>query len=288
MTFSDHCYKDASHYWPLDKSTIYQKDINGDGSLIGKIRGPWSLQVGPSNQSFTPLALSLTGSNWVDFSFKKSGKESCVHSPSQCPNGISVSFKASISGDGTGYILSSGGKSSSGFAIYYVDSVMHFSLRDGQKNWKVQISFKKNNWQTFAMSWSQQNGLTAIVYNDSASVLHDPIGKIVTVTPLANHLALLTIGRTGDKGDAYAKAVIRDVAVWEEEITEKKMSNLHVCNGEDEKYCIRCKSINSFFDNRTFLSHRTLHNEMKASRNYVILNREAVFSHRGSPRGRKI
>ena len=132
------------------------------------------------------------------------------------------------------------------------------------------------------MSWSQQNGLTAIVYKDSAIVLDDPIGKIVTVTPLANHPALLTIGRTGDKGDAYAKSVIRDVAVWEEEITQKKMSNLHVCNGEDKKYCIRCKSINSFFDNRT------LHNEMKASRNYVILNREAVFSHRGSLRGRKI
>ena len=141
-----------------------------------------------------------------------------------------MSFKANPSGNGTGYILSSGGQSSNGFAIYYVDTVMYFILRDEQKIWQVQGSYQKYTWQTFAMSWSQENGLTAVIHKDSANLLRDPTGKIVT--PLTDHDTLLTIGRSSDKGDAYAKAVIRDVAVWEEEITQEKMSQLHVCNGE--------------------------------------------------------
>lgn len=88
------------------------------------------------------------------------------------------------------------------------------------------------------MSWSQQNGLIVIVYNDFVSVLYDLIGKIVMVMLLVNYFVLFMIGCMGDKGDVYVKVVIRDVVVWEEEIIEKKMLNLYVCNGEDEKYCI--------------------------------------------------
>ena len=118
------------------------------------------------------------------------------------------------------------------------------------------------------MSWSQQNGLTAMVYKDSVSVLRDPIGKIVT--PSSNHHALLTIGRTGDKGDAYAKALIRDVAVWKEEIIEKKMSSLHVCNGENEKYPMRYQSIYSLFDVLACWSHQKLPYEINDKRDYEI------------------
>ena len=147
-----------------------------------------------------------------------------------CPNGISVSFKASISGNGTGYILSSGGQSSKGLAVFYMDATMHFNLRDGQKIWKVQGSYPRNTWQTFSMSWSQENGLTAVIVGDAASVLRDTCGQ--AVTPSADVDTSFTIGRPNNKSEEYAQCVIRDVAVWQEEISEEKMSKLHVCNGE--------------------------------------------------------
>ena len=167
----------------------------------------------------------------MDLGLEENGKKRCLNSPSHCPNGISVSFKASPSGNGAGYVLSSGGQSSNGFAIYYVDAVMHLNLRDGQRIWQVQGSYEKNVWHTFAMSWSQENGLTAVIGNDSASVLRDTAGRIVT--PSKDSHTSFTIGRPIDRNSgAYAKVVVRDVAVWEEEITEKRMSKLHVCNGE--------------------------------------------------------
>lgn len=226
--FSGQCYKDALHYWPMDKSIIFVQDVNGDGSKVGRIHGSWSIQEAPTKLGITPLALSLAGSDsWVDLG---DFEDSCVSSPSKCPNGISVSFKASVSGSGTGYILSSGGQSSKGLAVFYTDGTMYFSLRDGQKIWQVHGSYQNNTWQTFSMSWSQENGLTAVIVGDTATVLCDTCGQVVT--PSTDVDTSFTIGRPNSKSGEYAQCVIRDVAVWEEEITEQRMSKLHVCNGE--------------------------------------------------------
>ena len=201
--------------------------MNG-GETPGTIHGPWTTQKAPTKLGIAPLALSLAGSNtWVDLG---DFKERCISSPSKCPNGISVSFEARASGNGTGYILSSGGQSSKGFAIFYIDTTMHFILRDGQKFWQVHGSYQKYTWQTFAMSWSQENGLTAVIVGHTASVLRDTTGVIVT--PSADSGTSFTIGRPNSKSGDYAECVIRDVAVWEDEITEEKMSKLHGCNGE--------------------------------------------------------
>ncbi|KAL9957163.1 hypothetical protein ACROYT_G038767 [Oculina patagonica] len=220
------CYKDALHYWPMDKSIIFVQDVNADGSKVGRIHGSWSIQEAPTKLGIAPLALSLAGSDsWVDLG---DFEDSCVSSPSKCPNGISVSFKASVSGSGTGYILSSGGQSSKGLAVFYTDGTMYFSLRDGQKIWQVHGSYQNNTWQTFSMSWSQENGLTAVIVGDTATVLCDTCGQVVT--PSTDVDTSFTIGRPNSKSGEYAHCVIRDVAVWEEEITEQRMSKLHVCN----------------------------------------------------------
>ena len=44
LFLSDQCYKDASHYWPLDKSTVFVQDLNKEGIAIGKIHGPWTIK----------------------------------------------------------------------------------------------------------------------------------------------------------------------------------------------------------------------------------------------------
>lgn len=181
------------------------------------------MQEAPTKLGITPQGLSLSGSSsWVDFG---EFKDSCIISPSKCPNGISVSFKASVSGNETGYILSS-----KGLAVFYMNATMYFNVRDGQKIWQVHGSYQKNTWQTFSMSWSQENGLTAIIVGDTSNVLRDACGK--SVTPSTDVGTSFTIGRSKSKSDEYAQCVIRDVAVWEEEITEEKMSKLHACSGE--------------------------------------------------------
>ena len=159
-----------------------------------------------------------------------------------------MSFEASVSGNGTGYILSSGGQSSKGLAVFYNDATMHFNLRDGQKIWQVHGSYQKNTWQTFSMSWSQANGLTAVIVGDTANVLRDTCGQIVT--PSTDVDTSFTIGRPNSESGNYAKCVIRDVAVWEEEITEEKMSKLHVCNGE-----LRSFTFHNTRDSRVLATH---------------------------------
>lgn len=136
-----------------------------------------------------------------------------------------MSFKASVSGNETGHILSS-----KGLAAFYIRTTMYFYVRDGQKFWQVHGSYQKNTWQTFSMSWSQENGLTAVVVGDTCNVLRDTYGKIVTPSTDADNT--FAIGRSISESGDYAECVIRDVAVWEEEITEEKMSKLHVCSGE--------------------------------------------------------
>lgn len=219
----------------MDKSTFYQQDLKGDKSLPGKIHGRWILHYVPANLSFTPLALSLSGSHsWIDLGSKKENEESCLFSPLHCQNGISVSFKANLSANGIGYILSSGGQSSGGFSIYHVDDVMHFNLRDGQRIWQVQGSYEKNAWHSFVMSWSQGDGLTAVISGESTSVLRDTAGRIFTPKQ-ASHSSL-RIGRID--GGVHADVVLRDVAIWEDAITEERMSTLLGCNGERTKIFI--------------------------------------------------
>ncbi|XP_022780269.1 uncharacterized protein LOC111321599 [Stylophora pistillata] len=226
----DHCYKDTAHYWPLDKSVVYQQDVKGDGSLVGKIHGPWTIHHIPANLNFTPLALSLSGSHsWVDLRSVEKSEQSCIFSPSHCNNGISLSFKAYLSTNGIGYILSSGGKNSNGFSIYHDDGVMHFNVRDGQNIWQVQGSYESNAWHTFAMSWSHADGLTAVIGGDSTSVLRDTGGKTVTLTQ-ASHSSLIIGRSTNMDGGVHAEIVLRDVAIWEEAIAQERMSALFVCN----------------------------------------------------------
>lgn len=136
-----------------------------------------------------------------------------------------MSFKASVTGNETGYILSS-----KGLAVFYTGTTMYFYIRDGQKYWQVHGSFQKNTWQTFSMSWSQENGLTAVVVGNTSTVLRDTWGK--SVTPSTDDETTFAIGRSMSKSGEYAECVIRDLAAWEEEITEEKMSKLHICSGE--------------------------------------------------------
>jgi len=130
-----------------------------------------------------------------------------------------------VSGNETGHILSS-----RGFAVSYKGTTMNFYVRDGQKFWQVSGSYKENTWQTFSMGWSQENGLTAVIFGDTSHVLRDTYGK--SVTPSTDADNTFAIGRSISESGEYAECVIRDVAVWEEEITEEKMSKLHVCSGE--------------------------------------------------------
>ena len=226
----------------MDKSTFYQQDLKGDKSLPGKIHGPWILHYVPANLSFTPLALSLSGSHsWIDLGSKKENEESCLFSPLHCQNGISVSFKANLSANGISYFLSSGGQSSGGFSIYHVDDVMHFNLSDGQRIWQVQGSYEKNAWHAFVMSWSQGDGLTAVISGESTSVLRDTAGRIF-MPKQASHSSL-RIGRSMDidggvHADVVLRDVLRDVAIWEEAIAEERMSTLLGCNGERTKIFI--------------------------------------------------
>ena len=181
------------------------------------------MQEAYAKLGFASLAIALGDSNsWIDLG---DFPDNCISSLSKCPDGISVSFKARAAGSGTGYILSSGG-----VAIYYVNETMHFIVQDKDKVWEVQGSYKKYMWQTFAMSWSRENGLTAVIVGDAATVLRERSGR--TVTPSAISHTSLTIGRPNGENSNYAQGAIRDVAVWEKEISEERMSSLHVCNGE--------------------------------------------------------
>ena len=136
-----------------------------------------------------------------------------------------MSFKASVTGNETGHILSS-----KGLVVFYTGTTMYFYVRDGQKFWQVHGSYQKNTWQTFSMSWSQENGLTAVIVGEASNVLRDTCGK--SVTPTTDADSTFAIGRSISESGKYAECVIRDVAVWEEEITEEKMSKLHNCSGE--------------------------------------------------------
>ena len=205
----------------MDKSVIFVQDLKKE--RIGKIHGPWTMQEAHAKVGFAPLAIALGGSNsWIDHG---DFPDSCISSPSKCPDGISVSFKARVTGSRTGYILSSGG-----VAIYYVNETMHFIIQDKDKAWEVQGPYKKYVWETFAMSWSRENGLTAVIVGAAANVLRDLSGK--SAMPSAVLPTSLTIGRPNGENATFAQGAIRDVALWKKEISEERMSSLHVCNGE--------------------------------------------------------
>lgn len=205
----------------MDKSTLFVRDLNK--RRIGNIHGPWTMKGAPPKLGFAPLAIYLGGlTSWIDLG---EYPDSCISSPSKCSDGMSVSFKASVTGIGTGYLLSSGG-----VAVYYVNGTMRFTLQDQDRVWEVKGSYRKHTWQTFSMSWSRANGLIAVIAGDASDVLRDPNGK--TVTPPAVLHTTVTIGRPNNETAKYAQGAIRDFALWEEEISEERMSKLHVSNGE--------------------------------------------------------
>lgn len=202
---------------------MFVQDLNKEGIAVGKIHGPWTIQEALAKLGFTPLALGLGGSStWINLG---DFPDNCVSRLAKCLYGISVSFKASVSGSGTGYLLSSAGVN-----VYYANDTMHFILQDKEKVWEVKHSYIKNTWQTFALSWSRANGLTTVIVGYTASVLRDPNGR--TVTPTAVTHTSVTIGKPNSENAKYAEAAIRDVAFWDEEITEERMTKLHVCDGE--------------------------------------------------------
>lgn len=110
-------------------------------------------------------------------------------------------------------------------SIFFVNETMYFTVKDSHKEWEVKGAFKRNTWQTFSIGWSYANGLTAVIVGNAATVLYDFSGK--TVTPSAVTNGSFTIGRP-----KYFSGAIRDVAIWELEISEERMKTLHVCNGE--------------------------------------------------------
>ena len=200
------------------------------GSKSGAAQGAWSTGAGETKNSTKPVVLNLDGTNsWVnlgDFENK------CISDPSLCTNGISVSFKVNIQDSGTRYLLSSGGQSSRGFAVYYVSSVLHFEVRDGEKAWQVQRSYEDvgGTWRTMSFSWNQATGLTAVIVGSSNSVvLRDKIGK-VSKAALDLHTSLV-IGRPNNEEAKYGKGAVRDVAVWEMSLSDVKLKALHNCNG---------------------------------------------------------
>lgn len=210
----------------MDKSTVFVRDINKDRISKAKIHGAWTLRTATAKLGFTPLALGLTGSSsWIDLG---DFRDSCATSLSRCTGGFSASFKANVaqSGAGTGYFLSA-----ATFNVYYVNETVHFVLQDKERVWEVKGSYVKTTWQTFAMSWSRANGLIAAIIGDvSSSVLRDPVGRTVTPSPVTH--TSMTIGRPYNKKSNYVDAAIRDVALWEEEITEDRIAKLHVCDGK--------------------------------------------------------
>ena len=216
----DTCYQDAVHYWPLDKLAVRQ--FKKKRSTLGKIHGPVTVGKAASSSilGFFPLALSLDGqTSWIHLG---DYPNSCLNDVSRCPDGVSLSFKAIITGYTSGSLLST-----AAISVYHANNNIHFVLRDKEKLWEVKPNCRKFKWQTFGMSWSRENGLTTVIAGDTTTVLRDTTGR--NVAPSNTSHTSVTIGQR--ENTMYAEAKIRDVAVWTEELGEERLSKLHSCNG---------------------------------------------------------
>ena len=216
----DTCYEDAVHYWPLDKLAV--REFKKKRSTLGKIHGLVTVAKAASstNLGFSPLALSLDGqTSWIHLG---DYPNSCLNDLSKCPDGVSLSFKAIITGYTSGSLLST-----AAINVYHANESIHFVLRDKEKLWEVKPNCKKFKWQTFGMSWSRENGLTAVIAADTTTVLRDTTGRNVAPSN-ASHTSV-TIGQR--ENTMYAEAKIRDVAMWTEELGQERLSKLHSCNG---------------------------------------------------------
>ena len=226
FTPPDFCYRDADHYWPLDKVSPGGSVAKASTSRPAKAHGGLYVAVGETRNGTAPVALYLDGSgSWVDLG---DFKGTCVSDPSRCVDGLSLSFKVNIQGSGTGYLLSSGGQSGRGLAVYYASGSLFIQVKDGEKRWQVETGYSVNTWQTISFSWSQQDGLS-VVLDEGRLHLKDTAGKLA-MSALDSDTSVV-IGRPNDEKSKYGKGLIRDLAIWERPLYDVKLEALHRCNG---------------------------------------------------------
>ncbi|KAJ8041296.1 Adhesion G protein-coupled receptor L3 [Holothuria leucospilota] len=209
---------EADYYWSLDAyvrrdhltllrannsvastTTIETDDLTSRKVVSGRNGKGYALEISENTVQWLQLGMH---------------EGSCLSNPELCPDGLTVAtwMKLNVSKAKDFHcLLSSGGQSSRGVALYLFGENLRAVLADGGREWITEISLENvSSWTHLAISWKRSVGMFFYLNGDLKAA--DWVG-FRRIRPSDLDFGL-TVGRRNDFLGDFAHLTLADVAVW--------------------------------------------------------------------------
>ena len=222
---TDKCYKDADHYWPLDK-VVAGTVFDLIGSKHGKVNVA-EIRDGRGDQGLATRALVLNSaaSKTVDFG---DFSDDCVGDAAKCANGITVGFWVMVaSGKDSDILHTALTTTDRGMTIYYKSSTSLLIVRmySTYEYGTVSVKISPNTWYHVFVSW-KRGEIPLLVINGVEWF----VGSRASTTRLHETYTHLLAGLRPDGGGSDG-AGLSQVVIWKRALDRKEMIAAFNCVG---------------------------------------------------------
>lgn len=223
MLFTDKCYKDADHYWPLDKhvaGTVY--DLIG--SKHGKVGAQDGYNVGPPYHGMYSRGLKLESSTSKTIDFGDFYGD-CVGDAALCDRGITIGFWVFVEDGLDSDILHSAETvTDRGIAIYYktATSLLTAQIFSTDEYGQVSVKIAPQTYYHVFVSW-ERGKEPWIVVNGAEQFM----GMRASTSRVEEKYSHLLAGVRPEGGGSNGK--LSHVVIWKRALNREEMMSAFHC-----------------------------------------------------------
>eukprot|EP00057_Strongylocentrotus_purpuratus_P007353 XP_011661827.1 PREDICTED: uncharacterized protein LOC100890777 [Strongylocentrotus purpuratus] len=214
-----HLFFTADHWWTVDGFTrrdhlLLAGHMNDVASTTPIRTDEHAVTVLTSGRDGKGRALDVNGESgfWLFFG-EHAG--TCISDPSLCDDGITVAtwMRLTDHHDNEFHcLLSSGGQTTRGFAIYQTGQKLRAMVANGERQWIVEVPFDEfEEWIHIALAWNLTTGLYLYLDGNTRGIDNKGVYR-VREADLDNKLI---VGRRNDFLSDYAQVGFEELAIWE-------------------------------------------------------------------------
>lgn len=225
LPFTDKCYKDADHYWPLDKSvaaTVY--DLLG--LKHGKVTAQGGHSVGPFYQGMQMRGMRLNSAENKSIDFGDF-YDDCIGDAALCHRGITIGFWVYVeNGKDTDILHTAERENDRGVTIFYKTSTSLLTARiySTYEYGEVSVPMASQTHYHVFVSWERGHKPLLVVNG-----VEQFWGTIVSATRLQEKYSHLLAGVRREGGGSNGR--LSHVVIWKRALDSYEMRAMFHCFG---------------------------------------------------------
>ena len=227
MCHTAKCYKEADHFWPLDKAPKDHTVFDLKGSKHGKSVGHHT-KDGVGNEGLSTNVMKIDATeNWtIDFG---DFSENCISDFALCTNGITVAFWVYVvDGEDSDILYTAEKDADRGLTIFYLTATSQLTVNmySTNKYGSLSVKITPRIWYHIFVAWREKPDTNLWMVINGADLVW---GTVHAASRLQESHSHLLVGLRPTGGTSNFR--IGQLAIWRKALGVEEMQTVFNCVG---------------------------------------------------------